>query len=422
MENPRLKGDFVVLTKENRAILFNLTVIVVALGYFVDIFDLTLFNMVRRQSLMDIGIPETELVSKGLFLLNTQMIGMLLGGILWGQLGDRKGRMSSLFASIILYSVANLLNSFVQNFEQYVVLRFLAGVGLAGELGVGITLVAELLPKDKRGLGTTFVATIGVLGAVLGGIFVETFTWQKCYAIGGVLGVMLLLLRVSVKESELFKKIHTQEGIRKGNFFDLFKSWNCTKKFITCTLIGVPIWYVAGILMPFSPELGVNLGVTDPLLSSRAIAISYLGLAAGDFLSGLSSQIFQSRKKALYLFQCLCFTLVLLLFFTVGGKSQYYYYTLAFLIGIGAGFWALFVTVAAENFGTNLRSTAATSIPNFVRASVFPMSLLLAPLRNHFEYWQATLIVGLVVFAIAIVATYFLKETFSESLEYIETH
>lgn len=411
-----------ILNKENRAILFNLTVIVVALGYFVDIFDLTLFNMVRRQSLMDIGIPESELVTKGLFLLNTQMIGMLVGGILWGQLGDRKGRMSTLFASIILYSVANILNAFVQNFEQYVILRFIAGIGLAGELGIGITLVAELLPKEKRGLGTAFVATIGVLGAVLGGIFVETFTWKTCYMIGGVMGLLLLLLRVSVKESELFKKIHTQEDIRKGNFFDLFKKWSCARRFITCTLIGVPIWYVAGILMPFAPELGVNLGVTDPLLSSRAIAISYLGLAAGDFLSGVASQLFQSRKKALYLFQSLCLILVLILFFTVSGKGQVYFYTLAFFIGVGAGFWALFVTVAAENFGTNLRSTAATSIPNFVRASVFPMSLLLTPLRENFIYWQATLIVGIVAFTIAILATYFLKETFSESLEYLEKH
>ncbi|MFN8846780.1 MAG: MFS transporter [Bdellovibrionales bacterium] len=410
------------LKKEDRAILFNLTVVVVALGYFVDIFDLTLFNMVRRQSLLDIGIPESELVDKGLFLLNTQMIGMLLGGIFWGQMGDRRGRMSSLFASIVLYSVANLLNAFVQNFEQYVVLRFIAGIGLAGELGVGITLVAELLPKDKRGLGTAFVATIGVLGAVLGGIFVEVFTWRTCYIIGGVMGLLLLLMRVSVKESELFHKVKSHGHVRKGNFFDLFKTWNSTKKFITCTLIGVPIWYVAGILMPFAPELGKNLGVTDPLLSSRAIAITYLGLALGDFLSGVLSQALHSRKKALAYFQLGCLFLILILMFTVGGNGHLYFYFLAFWIGVGAGFWALFVTIAAENFGTNLRSTAATSIPNFVRAGVFPMSLLLAPLKQHLEYWQATLVVGLVVFAIALIGTYYLRETFSEDLEYLEHH
>lgn len=408
------------LKKEDRAILFNLTVIVVALGYFVDIFDLTLFNMVRRQSLMDIGIPEGELISKGLFLLNTQMIGMLLGGIFWGQLGDKRGRMSSLFASIILYSVANLLNAFAQTFDQYLVLRFIAGFGLAGELGVGITLIAELLPKEKRGLGTAFVASIGVLGAVLGGIFVEAFSWRTCYIIGGVMGLLLLLLRVSVKESELFHKVQSSSDVRKGNFFDLFRTWACTKKFITCTLIGIPIWFVAGILMPFAPELGKDLGVTDLLLSSRSIAVTYLGLALGDFLSGLLSQGLQSRKKALYAFQISCLALIALMIFTMGGKSHYYFYFMAFWIGVAAGFWALFVTVAAENFGTNLRSTAATSIPNFVRASVLPMSLLLTPLKDSFPYWQATLIVGGVVFAIALVGTYFLRETFSQSLDFVE--
>ncbi len=408
------------IKKEDRAILFNLTVIVVALGYFVDIFDLTLFNMVRRQSLLDIGIPESELVSKGLFLLNTQMIGMLIGGIFWGQLGDRKGRMSTLFASIILYSVANLLNAYVQTFDQYVVLRFIGGVGLAGELGVGITLVAELLPKEKRGLGTTFVATIGVLGAVLGGIFVEVFSWRTCYIIGGVMGLLLLLLRVTVKESEIFHKVSADQDVRKGNFFDLFRSKDLVKRFVTCTLIGIPIWFVAGILMPFAPELGKDIGVTDVLLSSRAIAISYLGLAVGDFLSGLVSQIYSSRKKALYIFQVACLSLCAILLLTAGGKGHYYFYTLAFVIGVSAGFWALFVTVAAESFGTNLRSTAATSIPNFVRAGVFPMSLMLTPLREYLPYWQATLTVGVIVFVLSLIGTYFLKETFGESLEFVE--
>lgn len=409
-----------IFKKENRAIFFHLTVIVVALGYFVDIFDLTLFNMVRRQSLLDIGIPESELVSKGLFLLNAQMIGMLIGGIFWGQLGDKKGRLSSLFLSIILYSVANLLNAFAQTYEQYAVLRFVAGVGLAGELGVGITLVAELLPKEKRGLGTMFVATIGVLGAVLGGIFVEIFSWRVCYALGGVFGLALLLLRVSVKESTLFKQIEGQEQVNRGNFLDFFRSGSLFKRLLVCTCIGMPFWYVAGIMMPFSPELATNLGVTDPILSSRTVALTYLGLAIGDFLSGWLSQVMQSRKKALYVFQTTCIALILVLYFTVGGRGQMYFYILALIIGIAAGFWALFVTVAAESFGTNIRSTAATSIPNFVRAAVVPMTLVLMPLRQHFEYWQATLIVGIGSFAISISAVYFLKETFGVSLEYVE--
>lgn len=409
-----------IFSRENKSLFLNLTVIVVALGYFVDIFDLTLFNMVRRQSLMDIGIPESELVTKGLFLLNAQMIGMLLGGIFWGQLGDRKGRLSSLFASIILYSVANLLNAFAMNFEQYAVLRFFAGFGLAGELGVGITLVAELLPKEKRGLGTMFVATIGVLGAVLGGIFVELFSWRTCYAIGGILGLALLFLRVSVKESSIFSNIKEQGNISKGNFLDFFKRKSLLKRLIVCTLVGIPVWYVAGIMLPFSPELARELGVTDTIMSSRAIGTCYLGLAIGDFLSGWLSQVLGSRKKALYVFQLTCAALVVLFFFTVGGKGHLYFYSLTFIIGVATGFWALFVTVAAESFGTNIRSTAATSIPNFVRGAVFPMSLLVVPLSTSIGYWQANLSVGLLAFAIAILGTFFLKETFGDSLEFIE--
>jgi MFS family permease len=348
------------------------------------------------------------------------MIGMLLGGIFWGQLGDRKGRLSSLFASIILYSVANLLNAFAMNFDQYAILRFIAGFGLAGELGVGITLVAELLPKEKRGLGTMFVATIGVLGALLGGIFVEFFNWRTCYAIGGVFGLALLFLRVSVKESAIFNHVKSQEKVSKGNFLDFFKRKSLFRRLVVCTLIGIPFWYVAGIMMPFSPELAKELGVTDPIMSSRTVGICYLGLAIGDFLSGWLSQILGSRKKALYIFQLSCVALVVFFFFSVGGKGQFYFYGLTLCIGIAAGFWALFVTVAAESFGTNIRSTAATSIPNFVRGAVFPMSLLVVPLSGSMGYWQANLSVGLLAFAIAILGTFLLKETFGESLEYIE--
>lgn len=409
-----------IFKRENRDLFLNLTVIVVALGYFVDIFDLTLFNMVRRQSLLDIGIPEAELVTKGLFLLNAQMIGMLLGGIFWGQLGDRKGRLSSLFASIIIYSLANLFNAFAHNFEIYAVLRFIAGFGLAGELGVGITLVAELLPKEKRGLGTMFVASIGVLGAVLGGVFVEIFSWRVCYGIGGVLGLMLLLLRVSVKESDIFNHVKEDKNVSKGNFLDFFKSGNLFWKLILCIAVGLPFWYVAGIMMPFAPELALNLGVSDPIFSSRSVALCYLGLALGDFLSGWLSQVMASRKKALYVFHSACIVLVLLFFFTVGGRGEIYFYTLCFLIGIAAGFWALFVTVAAESFGTNIRSTAATSIPNFVRGAVFPMTLLLIPLREIIPYWMANLTVGMISFGIALLGTFFLKETFGKSLEFTE--
>ncbi|MCS6837262.1 MAG: MFS transporter [Bdellovibrionaceae bacterium] len=402
------------------SIIFNLPVIVVSLGYFVDIFDLTLFNMVRRQSLIDIGIPESELVSKGLILLNAQMLGMLVGGIVWGQLGDRRGRLSTLFASIIMYSLANLANAFVYDFVTYLVLRFVAGIGLAGELGVGITLVSEILPQERRGLGTTMVATIGVLGAVMGGLFVEIFDWRTCYIIGGVMGLLLLVLRVRVHESPMFQSAHKQSGLKKGNFLLFFRTFDLFKRLNLCILVGVPIWFVAGILMPFTPELAKELGVTEPILASRSIAISYLGLAVGDFLSGVTSQLLKSRKKALILFQIVTLLLVIALFYSVTNQGQLYFYGLCFLIGVGAGFWALFVTIAAENFGTNLRATAATSIPNFVRASVFPMTLMLNGFQMFLSYTQATLSVGVIVFLIAIWAATQIKETFALSLDYYE--
>ncbi len=398
----------------------NLTVLVVALGYFVDILDLTLFGMVRIQSLQDLGYSGSDLVEKGMDLLNAQMLGMLIGGLLWGKIADIHGRMSTMFYSIILYSLANLANAGITTYDQYLILRLLSGIGLAGELGVGITLVAELLPRESRGWGTTMVATIGVLGAVLGGLLVEHFSGRTCYAIGGCLGLGLLALRFSVRESELFQSTKVTAHV-KGRLLMIFCSREKFLRLLTIVLIGVPIWFVAGIVMILSPEIAKELGVLDPILSSRSISISYLGLAAGDFLSGFLSQILKSRKKALYVFQISTWLLVLILFFTAGGRGESYFYITCFLIGVGAGFWALFITVAAEAFGTNLRASAATSIPNFVRASVIPMNLAVAALRTYsLPLWQASLVVGSLVFMISLYCTYSLKETYGISLDYQE--
>jgi MFS family permease len=429
------------------------SVLVVALGYFVDIFDLTLFNMVRRNSLMDLGFQGQELIDYGLWLLNLQMIGMLTGGILWGQLGDRKGRLKTLYASILLYSVANIANAFVWNLLGYSLLRFIAGVGLAGELGVGITLVSEVLPKEKRGLGTALVAAIGVLGAVFGGILVEILPWRWCYFIGGLLGLILLALRLKVSESELFMNLVTnhssplspsqgsvgrqtlshetaqasQEGqgfsqeLVRGNFFYFFKRWSLFKRLLLVTLAGVPIWYVAGILMPYTPELAEKQGLSFPVLASRSIAISYLGLAAGDFLAGLISQTWRSRKKTVLLFQGLGAILVFSFILLSPYLTEFVFYLFCFLIGVAAGFWALFVTVAAESFGTNLRATAATSIPNFVRASVTPMSLGLKWfLSLNLSFVQSQIVVAFCAFSLAILATALWEETFHKDLQFFD--
>jgi MFS transporter, putative metabolite:H+ symporter len=392
-------------------------VIVVALGYFVDIFDLTLFGMVRVPSLIDLGLSGDELTSVGILLLNTQMAGMLAGGLLWGILGDKKGRLQVLFGSIILYSLANLLNGFVQTIPQYIILRFLSGLGLAGELGAGITLVCESLPTSRRGLGTALVATIGVLGATLAGIIVETCHWRTAYFVGGSLGLALLFLRIKVSESTLFDQSKKEAHIRWGDIRQLF---NKRGRFLACILLGVPIWYVAGIVMSFSPELARSLAIGEEVTAARAISISYLGLAFGDLFSGLLSQFLRSRKAALFIFYVLTIISLAVLFATTTGQGAMYYYSVCFAIGIGAGFWAIFVTVAAEQFGTNLRATVATSVPNFVRASVIPMTLSLKSLMPLIGTLYAMIAIGVIVFIIGLLALASLKETFHTDLHYFE--
>ncbi len=409
--------------------IFSPAVIVVALGYFVDIFDLTLFNMVRVSSLTSLGVGSEQLIDTGIMLLNCQMAGMLLGGILWGTLGDKKGRLNILFASIILYSVANLANAFVGNITQYAILRFISGLGLAGELGVGITLVSELLPKEKRGLGTTIVATIGVFGATVGGFIVEHFSWNTCYLIGGSLGLALLALRMQVHESKLFtqhkeKTPHTtsSQNIPWGQFTSLFTQKKRFYKFLQCILIGVPIWFIAGLLMAFSPELGKEIGVTEPLTAAKAISISYLGLGIGDLLSGLISQFLKSRLRAVKFFMFANIVLICGLFIFTPGKSSNLYYLFCFLIGTSAGYWAIFVTIAAEQFGTNLRATVATSVPNFVRGAVIPMTLSFKHLKTNLTIMNSMIIVGVIVFVAGFIASWLLPETFHKDLDYLETH
>lgn len=395
-------------------------ILVVALGYFVDIFDLTLFNMVRITSLKTLGVPTEQLVDKGILLLNSQMIGMLLGGILWGILGDKKGRLQVLFGSILLYSLANIGNAFVTSIPVYAILRFISGVGLAGELGAGITLISEILPKEKRGMGTALVASIGVLGASFGGIMVENFDWKTCYIVGGVLGLTLLFLRVKVCESSLFAMAQTNHHIRFGDFKMLIQSKDRFLKFLKCILVGIPIWFVAGLIMAFSPELAKELHITGEITAAKSIGITYLGLAFGDFASGALSQVLKSRLKSMFIFQILLLISIIGLFTTSKGQSPHYYYTFCFNIGLFAGFWAVFITIAAEQFGTNLRSTVATTAPNFVRGAVIPMTLFFKFLKIHYSLVTSMSIIGSIVMFFAIWSTLKLEETFHKDLNYFE--
>lgn len=386
-----------------------------------DIYDLVLFSIVRVPSLQSLGLAPDEMLSKGIWLLDLQMFGMLLGGIAWGLLGDKRGRLSVLFGSIFLYSIANILNGLVQNIEQYAILRFIAGLGLAGELGAGITLVSEVLPKEKRGIGTTIVATIGVSGAIVAGTVGELFDWRTAYFIGGGLGLALLLLRVGVSESGMFQSVKSAEHIRRGAFLSLFKDASRRGRYLRSIAIGVPIWYAIGILVTFSPELAQEHGVVGEVTGARAILFTYAGLTAGDLSSGLVSQALRSRTKAVGIFLFM-FVVGTLIYFLVDGMTSYQFYGLCLFLGFSVGYWAMFVTIAAEQFGTNIRATAATTIPNFVRGSVVPMTLLVQFLRPHLGLSIAAASCGVLVIAMAAFSLRKLPDTFSKDLDFLESH
>ncbi len=394
-------------------------VIVSALGYFVDIYDLILFSIVRVQSLKAIGLEGQALLDKGVFLLNMQMAGMLLGGIFWGILGDKKGRVRILFGSIFLYSVANVANGMVTSIGQYAFWRFVAGIGLAGELGAGITLVLENLPQRSRGYGTMVVATVGVTGAVLANIIAKNFDWRIAYVIGGGLGLMLLVARLSVYESGMYREVAAQPHVRKGNFISLFTSRARFLKYLRSVLIGLPIWFCVGILITFSPEFAKALSVTGPVSAGEAVMFCYIGLVFGDFLSGFLSQYFRSRKKIVLLFLVLTCGMTGLYFMQQGATAgQFYLVCLA--IGVAVGYWAIFITIAAEQFGTNLRATVASTVPNFIRGAVIPITFFFQLLKGHAGIIQSAIIVGSVCLVIAFAALYGLEETFSRELNYTE--
>ncbi len=409
------------MSKATETKLLNAAVIVAALGYFVDIYDLLLFGFVRVKSLTELGFSGEELTNKGLSLQNWQMFGMLIGGILWGVLGDKKGRVQVLYFSIGLYSIANIFNGFATGYADYAFYRFVAGVGLAGELGVGITLVSEVLPKAKRGLGTMIVAAIGLSGALLAWVIEHYFHWRSCYFIGGGLGILLLVLRVSISESGMFKHIKTDASISRGNFFALFTNWDRFTRFLRCIFIGTSTWFVVGVLVFFSPEFGKAKGL-EGITASNAIAICYIGLILGDLASGMLSQWMRSRVKVMALFLALD-VLAVLAYLSLPYSRPEYFYACHFLLGFSVGFWVIFVTIGAEQFGTNLRSTVATSVPNFARGMQVPINESFKYLKNPAvtgSVITAGYVVGSACLLIAFIALWGMKETFDRDLDYVE--
>jgi MFS transporter, putative metabolite:H+ symporter len=398
------------------------TIITAALGYFVDIYDLILFNVVRQSSLLAIGIPQESLLSTGVLLLNMQMGGMLVGGILWGILGDKRGRVSVLFGSIFLYSLANVLNAYVTTVPEYATLRFVAGVGLAGELGAAITLVSEIMSKENRGYGTTIVAAFGICGAVLAALIAGNFNWKVAYIVGGVMGFALLALRWGIYESGMYSQLKSTK-VKRGNPLVLLKSREQLLRYVNCILIGVPIWFVIGILVAFSPEFATAMGVTEKINAGTSIMYCYIGLAIGDLASGFLSQHFRNRKKVVLFFLMLT-TLMSLMYLSwsqavpVVLASHIYWFCAC--LGFATGYWAVFVTIGAEQFGTNIRATVTTTVPNFVRGSVVPVSSSFKFLAVKIGVINSGFIVGAIVLTIAFLGLLGLKETFGKDLDYFD--
>jgi putative MFS transporter len=399
--------------------LFQLAVIVSALGFFVDVYDLLLFGIVRKPSLEALGLNPEQVFEQGEWIISIQMFGLLVGGIVWGILGDKKGRLSVLFGSIILYSIANILNGMVDTVAQYKVLRFIAGVGLAGELGAGITLVSELLPKEKRGVAAAMIASFGILGAVTAYFMMKiTQDWRMCYYIGGVMGLALLLLRVSVHESSLFNQVKTT-SVERGNFLMFFNDRDRFLRYLRCIMIGLPAWYIIGVLITFSDRFAAQFGIEgiDP---GKAIMYQYMAIAFGDLSVGLLSQKLKSRKKALFIFYGVTIFFTILYFLQPGGNATTFYLICAGL-GYGTGFTVVYITMSAEQFGTNLRASAAISVPNMVRGMLPLIILLFKFTRNWFgSDITGAWVTGAVLMAIAIIAAIFTEETFGKDLDFVE--
>jgi putative MFS transporter len=402
-------------SKATRNVIF--LVIVASLGYFVDIYDLLVFSIVRKASLLDIGVSPDDVLPQGIFIINLQVLGLLIGGILWGVIGDKLGRIKVLFGSILLYSIANFANGFAHDVNTYAAIRFIAGIGLAGELGAGITLVTESMSKEKRGYGTMIVSGVGLLGASASG-WASKYGWRDAYFIGAGLGLLLLLLRLGTFESGMFKNIE-QANVSKGNFFMLFTNLKRFKKYLFCILIGAPSWLVTGVLVTLAPEFGKVLRAKEPLSAGDGIMYLYIGIAIGGMIAGLFSQVSKSRKLTMAVFQ---FLLIIgeIVYLRSTGITNTQFIWLCIFMGLGAGFWPVFITIAAEQFGTNIRSTVATTVPNFVRALLIPINFGFVAFKASYGMINSAYIMIVILNVIALFSLSQLKETFGKDLNYIE--
>jgi len=409
------------MNNKNQSV-FNLAVIVASLGYFVDMYDLLLFTIVKRPSLLAVGSTDGTILPDSILVMNWQMIGLLLGGIVWGVIGDKKGRLNILFGSIILYSIANFATAYIHTVDQYIIFRFLAGIGLAGELGAGVTLVSELMPKEKRGIGTSIVAGFGITGVIAAYFtFHWTSDWRLCYEIGGILGILLLFLRISLVESGMFNQVKLQ-NVSRGNFLMFFSDGIRFKKYFTAILLGLPTWCIVGILITQSDRFAKAMFGSTNFDSGRAVMIAYAGIALGDIVAGFVCQYYKSRKKGLLLYYFMC-TASILLFFSDFNNSNTSMAVICALLGFSSGFWIIFITMGAEQFGTNLRATATTTIPNMVRGALPLINMMFLNLFQRdmgLTLIKSGFFTASIVIFITLIALYFTEETYHKDLNYIE--
>ena len=412
------KPPYILKADNPYRVLFTLPVIVSALGFFVDVYDMLIFSIVRLPSLRSLGLSEDEVSKIGTYILNWQQAGLVVGGILWGVWGDKRGRLSVLFGSIITYSLANIACGFVQDTQTYALLRFVAGVGLSGEIGAAMTLVSEIVPPKIRSLGPTLVAGVGYLGAGVAYITQEWFDWRTAYFVGGGMGLLLLILRISVFESGLFIKLK-EKPVNRGNYFFFFSSWSRFVKYIRCIAIGIPTWFIVGILATFGNEFGKALGIVEPVAPGKCVMFIYFGLTAGDFISGPLSQYIESRRKAIaYLMSFSAVFAAAYLY--AGAATPFQLYLICFFAGLCTGYIGLYLMMVAELYGTNLRATATTSVPSIVRGLVIPMTLSFQALKPTFNVLGSGLILGIICYGVAFLALSKTPETFGKDLEFVE--
>lgn len=409
--------------KDKKQLIVIFTVIVSALGYFVDIYDILLFSIVREPSLRELGVLKDQSLNVGLSILNWQVGGLLIGGLLWGYIGDKKGRLSVLFLSILIYSVANFANGFINSTEQYKICRFIAGIGLAGELGAGITIVSEILSPQKRGYGTMIISTVGMLGAVCAAIVGQHFDWQTAYKIGGILGFVLLALRFGVAESGLYNNIKGNTEISKGNILFIFSNKARFIKYLRCILIGLPTYFIVGLLLTGAPELckGVFKLDTPPTLVAKIVIVTYTSIAIADLVCSWLSQKLKSRKKPLIIFLLFSFAGTVSLLY-IPSQSLNQVYINFIILGCGIGYWAVMMSNAAEQFGTNIRAVVTTTVPNFIRGLLIPMTLIFKSIKTDMGIQNCLAVIGLPIILLGILSVVFSQETFGKELDYAETN